>query len=123
MPLANVLVDGEPMGTTPFKEELPVGQHRVRLTARGYAPWVETVDVVEGRTAPVRAKLLRKRPGRPAPAPEPEPASAPASEPAKKPSVLDPAGAPETKKRSGDVFLPTPKSKSEKKSVFLPGKD
>ncbi|MBN1947116.1 MAG: PEGA domain-containing protein [Bradymonadales bacterium] len=47
---ATVLVDGEPVGTTPVLDPIPVtaGTHVLRVEKRGYLPWEETIEVFEG---------------------------------------------------------------------------
>ena len=57
---AQVLVDGQPRGTTPATLELDAGSHRIELRQAGFKPWVTDVQVVanEPQTlGPVRLGL------------------------------------------------------------------
>lgn len=107
-PLANVYVDGHAQGTTPFAGELAVGPHEIRMTARGHAPWTETVEVAPEENSPLSVTLKPKR-GAAARA-EPAPAPAGASD-----------AAPPTPQSKPSPFLPT--KRGDKSAVFLPTKD
>ena len=126
-PLANLYIDGESHGTTPFDGELPLGRHEIRMTARGHKPWHGTIDVTREINAPLSIALASKRPGSPAssrsgpaPAPPPEPAEPTPAKPAPPPAE-PPAKKAEPASDKPSPFLPT--KKSGKKSVFLPTKD
>lgn len=57
---ADVLLDGEPAGTTPVtRSNIPTGQHRVEVQLEGYQPFSQTVTVNEKEAAKVDAKLVR----------------------------------------------------------------
>jgi serine/threonine protein kinase len=126
-PLANLYIDGEAKGTTPYEGELPIGHHEVRMTARGHQPWQGTIEVTREGTAPLAITLTNKRSGKPAggrTTPEPTPAPEPKPEP--KPDKPAPTSEPPTAKTEPAAdkpspFLPT--KKPDKKSVFLPTKD
>ena len=62
-PMANLHVDGAPLGTTPFKGKLPVGRHEIRLSARGYNPWMGALEVDTDGTLPLSVQLRGKGPG------------------------------------------------------------
>ncbi len=42
---AQVLVDGEPMGTTPFNMDIPVGERTITVKADGYREYRETLSI------------------------------------------------------------------------------
>ena len=57
---ANVWVDGETAGSTPFAGTVPIGQRRVRVEAPGYTAIEVRVDVAaEGRSRHVRLEPVR----------------------------------------------------------------
>jgi len=123
-PPANLTIDGEATGRTPYNGSLPVGTHTFRVTARGYAAWESKVEIVPGTNPPVVVALAAKNGRKPssvrsqpsAPPPVAEPAPQPVAEPAPKPEPK-PVAKPEPKPDStflpnksggsGDVFLPT----------------
>ena len=49
-PAAKVTIDGKEHGTTPLKVEVAPGAHDIELTAEGFAPVSERVEVVKGET-------------------------------------------------------------------------
>jgi hypothetical protein len=57
---ARVYIDGKSMGRAPVRERLRAGRHRIKVTARGYRDYEETVNLNRNRT--VRANLKRRRP-------------------------------------------------------------
>jgi hypothetical protein len=61
-PGADVLVDGNPVGTTPLRVELPAGEHAVELRLKG-ASRTETVDVVRGAEATLNVDWNQTRVG------------------------------------------------------------
>lgn len=128
-PLANLYIDGESQGTTPFKGKLSVGSHAVRMTARGYLPWQGELEVLESGTEALRVRLVGKGRKRDAlndnsvtPPAEPPQSNEPRVPP--KPEVK-PEPTPEPKaKKPKSVFLPTKDdSRKDGGGVFLPTKD
>jgi len=137
-PLANLYLDGEAKGTTPFKGKLSIGTHAVRLTARGYLSWQGELEVLETGTENLRVRLVGKGRKRgnannddatssaestpnSETAPKPEATPTP-KQPEATPNPKKPQATPNPKKPS--VFLPT-KDDSRKNGggVFLPTKD
>jgi serine/threonine protein kinase len=122
---AKIYVDGNPAGTTPFQGKLKVGDHEVRIVARGYYVYNESYAVTAEDNVPVKVALKgRGKGGRPskddgdAEAPEPKTESKPEpkteSKPKSNPFLPTKKGseptkpAEETKKKSGgSPFLPT----------------
>src|SRR2546423_1695508 len=47
-PPSNIVVDGQPVGRTPFQPGMAPGDHEVRLTAQTYADWTIRVKAVGG---------------------------------------------------------------------------
>jgi serine/threonine protein kinase len=131
-PLANLFIDGEARGTTPFVGKLSVGTHEIRMTARGYTAWEGTLEVRESGTEDLRVRLEGKggrrrtprgpesapeRPGQPKPQAQPQPNPKPDPE-------QDPKPPAPPKGKSNSVFLPTKDKTSENGGgVFLPTKD
>ncbi|HET6584291.1 MAG TPA: protein kinase [Nannocystaceae bacterium] len=62
-PLANLQVDGAPLGTTPFHGKLPVGRHDIRLSARGYNSWSGTFEVGKSGNLPLSVQMRGKGSG------------------------------------------------------------
>ncbi len=126
-PPANLAIDGEPQGTTPFRGKLPVGKHTLRMTARGYHPWESELDVTGADNAPIRARLVGKGRGSRAGSrghqqPDPPPATEP--QPTPEPEAVPEPKAPEVKPKKKNVFLPTSKDSGENGGgVFLPTKE
>ncbi len=114
-PLANLYIDGEPQGTTPFKGTLSVGTHTVRLTARGYLSWQGEIEVLETGTEDLRVRLVGK--GRKRGDTKNEPAG---TTPESKPEAVPPKATPKPEPEATPE--PTPKAKKPN-SVFLPTKD
>ncbi len=56
---ATVTVNGRPRGTLPLARpiRLPPGPHTVRISLEGYVPFVQTIDIRQGKPALVRAQL------------------------------------------------------------------
>ena len=75
-PGAEVLVDGEPAGTTPVELRLAAGEHAIVLRLAGHADEERKVVVEVGSTAPVTAELTELEQAAPVEAPSP-PRSAP----------------------------------------------
>jgi len=57
-PGATVWLDDKEVGTAPLVRQVPVGQHRVRVAADNYNPFVSRVQVETGKTAAVQARLF-----------------------------------------------------------------
>ena len=55
---AMVLIDGQPVGITPFRGTLFAGGHQVQVRKEGFADYSQPIDVRDGETAPVLASLL-----------------------------------------------------------------
>jgi hypothetical protein len=55
--LAEVFVDGESMGYTPAKLNLPPGKHSFRCEKRGYQPWTKEVTLTAGSELNLDATL------------------------------------------------------------------
>ncbi len=57
---AEVFVDGERVGEIPLEEpvELPVGEHRVKVSKRGFTQHLEVISVRRRKTVTVEADLL-----------------------------------------------------------------
>jgi hypothetical protein len=120
-PEATLFIDGEPMGPTPFKGKLPVGTHKLRITARGHQPWEGTVEISEQDNDPIAVHLhgkgSAKTKGRGGgQAADSKREAPPTAEPATTPPP------PPDKKKGGGVFLPTNKSDKDD-GVFLPTKE
>jgi serine/threonine protein kinase len=123
-PMANLQIDGSPVGTTPFKGKLPVGRHEIRLTARGYTPWTGTLEVDTKGNLPLSVQLRGKGSsgGRdrgneddsPTPTPAVEPTAPASPTPATKPPAVD-----KPPSKDDDPFLPTKKS-GKGDDPFLP---
>jgi len=54
---ATILMDGEQLGVTPYTGYVAVGNHRLRVVADDYDPFVRRVDVAEAFTTAVEARL------------------------------------------------------------------
>lgn len=61
-PVAELIIDGEPHGRTPYRGKLSVGTHRVRMDARGYESWSSTYEVTANDNEPISVRLLEKAP-------------------------------------------------------------
>lgn len=57
-PNATVWIDDKEVGTAPLVRSVPVGEHRVRVAADNFNPFVSKVVVDAGRTAAVQARLF-----------------------------------------------------------------
>ncbi|MEM6291472.1 MAG: protein kinase [Myxococcota bacterium] len=121
-PLANLYIDGESLGTTPFKGKLPVGKHHVRMTARGYHAWEGDVEVAESDNDELKVRLSPKGRGTSKGKSKPTPAIEPKPEPQAAPKPATPKPKPAKKKKN--VFLPTADDSGKNGGgVFLPTKD
>jgi eukaryotic-like serine/threonine-protein kinase len=123
---AKLYVDGNPAGTTPFQGKLRVGEHQLRIVARGYYVYNERYSVQAEDNVPMKVDLKgRGKGGKPGKGDDGE-----VEEPKAK---AEPK--PETKPSSGksNPFLPTKKGdepskpaedpKKKSGSPFLPTKD
>jgi TonB family protein len=55
---AEVVIDGQPRGTTPIATlSVPPGKHRVEMTRKGFVPWVQTVQTRAGDRIPLLGRL------------------------------------------------------------------
>lgn len=125
-PASKVYIDGNPAGTTPFEGKLTVGEHTMRLMARGYYAFNETITVTEKEAPPISVTLkARGKSSKGSSSKDPEPA---ATAPEPTTSKPDPAPATNNKKKKSNPFLPTEGGKKEEKkqdsgNPFLPTKD
>jgi hypothetical protein len=57
---AEILVDGESVGTTPLPDSVPlnIGSRQLEVRAEGHAPYRTTIDVVGGESTSVAAELV-----------------------------------------------------------------
>jgi|GEM_PF-3048903 len=54
---ANVLVDGQRVGVTPFRSTFPPGRRQIRLEKQGYGSWATDVELAPGETQSVHVFL------------------------------------------------------------------
>ena len=54
---AEIEIDGQSYGTTPFKDFLEQGQHKIRLTKNGYRPFEKIVTVNRDETTELNAQM------------------------------------------------------------------
>ncbi|MBP5584730.1 MAG: PEGA domain-containing protein [Lentisphaeria bacterium] len=54
---AEIEIDGQSYGSTPFRDFLEQGQHRIRLTKNGYKPYEKIVTVNRDETTDVEARM------------------------------------------------------------------
>jgi hypothetical protein len=130
---ARVEVDGVDVGPAPLTKPLSVGTHHVRITAPGYVPWEETIDIVEGDNPALAPRLVKRKRGSKAGLPSlqelggasptdgesPPPATEPAADDdwtdspppvpveTKPPEPFKPPPAPDPPKRDANPFLPS----------------
>ncbi len=132
---ARVEIDGEDRGEAPVHVELPLGEHRVRVTAAGHHPWQTTIEVSPGANAAVKAELapaeadpgvvipepvVHDDPKRPKPSGSKPSTSKPKVDP-KPEATADPEPKPAAKpkpKPKGDVFMDPSKGKDD--GIFMP---
>jgi serine/threonine protein kinase len=113
-PEAELTIDGQSVGSTPFTGRLPVGRHVVRMSARGHQAWEGAIEVTEEHNEAMKVRLHGKASSRSKPS-------------ASKPVVAAPPPAQESKPVSEvvapkrDVFLPGASKSSD--GIFLPTKD
>ena len=59
---ATVYIDGKEVGETPkFVKEILVGEHKIMVTKKGYADYVETISITKGERTQVKATLSNGR--------------------------------------------------------------
>jgi hypothetical protein len=58
---ADVTVDGESVGTTPWRGELTEGEHRIQVTRPGYSPVEQRVSVSPGETLERSLQLMPRQ--------------------------------------------------------------
>lgn len=125
---ARVEIDGEDRGEVPVSVELPLGEHRVKVTAIGYHPWQTTIDVKPGANAAVKAELVEAESdievvveSEAPPPPEPtttKPKAVKRSKPkVSKPQTKSEGPKPKPKPKS-DVFMDPSKKKDD--GIFMP---
>jgi hypothetical protein len=59
--VAEAIVDGRAVGTTPATVHLAAGSHVVALSATGYQTWTQTMNIVAGQTTQANPRLDRVR--------------------------------------------------------------
>jgi hypothetical protein len=59
---AQVVIDGRPVGVTPFQSEVRAGSHVVRVELDGYSRWSASVQVVTAQTLSLLANLQPAQP-------------------------------------------------------------
>jgi hypothetical protein len=122
---AKIYIDGNPAGTTPFQGKLRVGDHQLRLVARGYYVYNDSYSVKAEDNVPMKVDLKgRGRGGKPGkddgreveepevkadPKPDPKPSSGKSNPflPTKKGDQPKQPTEDEGKKKKGSPFLPT----------------
>lgn len=55
---ATVAIDGEPVGTTPYEGEVPVGPHQIEVTRDQYEPWSTDATISAGEEYFFEATLI-----------------------------------------------------------------
>ncbi|MES3006714.1 MAG: PEGA domain-containing protein [Pseudomonadota bacterium] len=60
---AEVLVDGQVLGTTPYRAEILQGDHEVTLKLAGHKAWQDSLEVVAGQTVELPAVALERADG------------------------------------------------------------
>ena len=58
--LSEVFVDGESMGYTPAKVNLPPGKHSFRVEKAGYKAWTKEITITVGSELTLDANLEKK---------------------------------------------------------------
>jgi hypothetical protein len=61
-PGARILVDGDPVGTSPVQLELPAGSHQITVEVEGYLSATRTISAVANVEERVEIKLIRAAP-------------------------------------------------------------
>lgn len=60
---AEVLIDGQVLGTTPYRAEILQGDHEVTLKLAGHKAWQDSLEVVAGQTVELPAVTLERADG------------------------------------------------------------
>jgi hypothetical protein len=60
---AFVLLDGEPVGPTPFLEIVPAGSYTVTVQRQGFEPYTQKITLKPDTSIEIRAQLVRIEPG------------------------------------------------------------
>ena len=60
---ANLRVDGEALGATPYQGELIHGTRKISVSLKGYKPWARTINVVAGQAVAIPDVTLAKADG------------------------------------------------------------
>jgi eukaryotic-like serine/threonine-protein kinase len=115
-PAADIMIDGSPAGNTPYGKPLPVGKHKITISAKGYQPWEREIEVKPGDNLPIDINLTPlaseaegDRPKIKRPVTTPTPAETqPKPEPKPEPKSDNPF-LPTKKKKESGPFLPTEK--------------
>ncbi|HLT35743.1 MAG TPA: PEGA domain-containing protein, partial [Enhygromyxa sp.] len=125
-PVGELIIDGEPAGTTPYEEPLPIGKHTLEIVAEGYKPWTKEIEIQPGKSQafdvrleavpastvgdhkPTGKKPTGTKPTSVEPEPKPEPELKPEPKPEPKPEKDNPF-LPTKKKTDNGPFLPTEK--------------
>jgi serine/threonine protein kinase len=119
-PAGELIIDGSPVGNTPYAKPLSVGKHTIEVVADGYQTWTREIEVKAGEnpaiaiTLEAAAKDEGKKPGgkkpigtKPTPAVTEEPKPPP--EQPKPEKEKDNPFLPTKKKTNNGTFLPTEK--------------
>jgi eukaryotic-like serine/threonine-protein kinase len=125
---AKIYIDGNPAGTTPFEGKLKVGDHQLRIVARGYYVYNESYGVKAEDNVPMSVSLKgRGRGGRPGKGDEDEPDPKPAPDPKPDTKTGKPSDSgkrnPFLPTKKGDGDEPPPEEKKKPSGPFLPTKD
>ncbi|MGB1015050.1 MAG: protein kinase domain-containing protein, partial [Nannocystaceae bacterium] len=124
-PKAELQIDGQRAGPTPFLGNLEVGEHTLSISLDGYAPWARTVEVETGENPSISVRLEAKREvarestvrGSRGAADTPKPEQ-PKSSKRKKAKVFLPSGPRPPAPAEGETKADVPVKKS--KGIFLP---
>jgi hypothetical protein len=113
-PVADLIIDGTPTGTTPFDQSLSLGKHEIQIAAEGYETWTQTIEVKETDNLPISVKLTpqsKKSDRRPGGQKQPvNTSTTPTPTPTEPPKKDDNPFLPTSKDKKNDgPFLPTEK--------------
>jgi serine/threonine protein kinase len=111
-PVADLVIDGTPTGTTPFDGTLAIGKHEISISADGYETWSQTIEVKEADNLPISVKLTPHKKG------DRRPGGA-HKQPGTTTTPTPPPTEPEKPKPKENPFLPTSKDK-QNDGPFLP---
>ncbi len=108
-PVADLIIDGTPIGTTPFNSPLTIGKHEIEIRADGYESWSQSIDVKATDNLPISVKLSKRDRKSIGVKPNPgETVTPPPTEPVKPPDN-NPFLPTSKDKQNGGTFLPTEK--------------